>query len=45
MAGYITLPRAWRASPELAAGWVELALAHARSMPAKVKKPKPNKER
>ena len=45
MAGYLTLPRAWRASPELAAGWVELALAHARSMPAKVKKPKPNKER
>ena len=44
MAGYLTVPRAWRASPELAAGWVERALAHARSMPAKVKKPKPAKK-
>jgi TfoX/Sxy family transcriptional regulator of competence genes len=45
MAGYLTLPPAWRASPEVAAGWVERALAHARSMPAKVKKPKPVKKR
>src|SRR5215813_9270298 len=40
MAGYLALPRAWRASPETAAGWVERALVHVRSMPAKVKKPK-----
>jgi TfoX/Sxy family transcriptional regulator of competence genes len=44
MAGYLALPRAWRASPELAASWVEQALAHARSMPVKVKKPKPVKK-
>src|SRR5262245_63229648 len=37
MAGYLSLPRAWRASPETAEGWVERALAHVRSMPAKVK--------
>ena len=45
MAEYMTLPRAWRTSPELAAKWVELALAHARSMPAKVKRPKAAKKR
>jgi TfoX/Sxy family transcriptional regulator of competence genes len=45
MAGYLALPRAWRASPELAASWVDLALTHVRSMPAKVKKPKPAKKR
>ena len=45
MAGYLSLPRAWRASPETAAGWVDRALAHARSMPTKVKKPKPLKKR
>ena len=45
MGGYLALPRAWRASPELAASWVELALAHVRSMPAKVKKPKSVKKR
>ena len=41
MAGYLTLPAAWRASPELAAGWVDRAHAHVRSLPPKVKKPKP----
>jgi TfoX/Sxy family transcriptional regulator of competence genes len=45
MAGYLTLPRAWRASPEFAMGWVERALVHARSMPPRVKKPKPAKKR
>jgi multimeric flavodoxin WrbA/TfoX/Sxy family transcriptional regulator of competence genes len=40
MTGYLTLPAAWRARPDLAASWVERALAHMRSMPPKVKKPK-----
>ncbi|HUK68835.1 MAG TPA: TfoX/Sxy family protein [Streptosporangiaceae bacterium] len=41
MTGYLALPAAWRASPDVAASWVERALAHVRSMPPKVKKPKP----
>ncbi len=45
MTGYVSLPGAWRVSPELAAGWVERALAHVRSLPPKVKKPKPAKNR
>jgi len=45
MGGYLALPRAWRASPELAASWVELALAYVRTMPAQVKKPKSVKKR
>jgi TfoX/Sxy family transcriptional regulator of competence genes len=44
MAGYLSLPIAWRATPALAAGWVERALGHARSLPPKVKKPKPAKK-
>jgi TfoX/Sxy family transcriptional regulator of competence genes len=44
MGGYLSLPRAWRTSPELAASWVERALAHVRTMPPKVKKPKPAKK-
>ena len=40
MGGYLAVPTAWRASPDTAAAWVERALAHARSMPPKVKKPK-----
>jgi TfoX/Sxy family transcriptional regulator of competence genes len=46
MGGYLSLPQAWRASPEDAASWVDRALAQARSLPPKVKKPtkarKPN---
>ncbi len=45
MSGYLTLPRAWRATPELASDWVERALLHVRAMPPKVKKPKPAKKR
>jgi TfoX/Sxy family transcriptional regulator of competence genes len=45
MGGYLALPRAWRASPELAASWIELALGYVRTMPAKVKKPKSVKKR
>ncbi len=40
MGGYLSLPGAWRAQPELAAGWVVRALAHVSTMPPKVKKPK-----
>ena len=45
MAGYTSLPAAWRASRDLAASWVERAHAHVRSLPPKVKKPKPAKKR
>jgi hypothetical protein len=40
MGGYTSLPGAWRAAPDLAAGWVERALTHVGSLPPKVKKPK-----
>ncbi len=40
MGGYISLPEAWRGTPEIAAGWVERALTHVSSLPPKVKKPR-----
>jgi TfoX/Sxy family transcriptional regulator of competence genes len=40
MGGYTSLPGAWRATPDLAAGWVQRALTHVSSLPPKVKKPK-----
>ena len=40
MGGYTSLPAAWRATPEVAASWVERALSHVSTMPPKVKKPK-----
>jgi TfoX/Sxy family transcriptional regulator of competence genes len=40
MSGYISLPEAWRATPQLAADWVGQALSHVSSLPPKVKKPK-----
>ena len=40
MGGYLSLPAAWRAEPDLAAGWVARALTHVGSLPPKVKKPK-----
>jgi TfoX/Sxy family transcriptional regulator of competence genes len=43
MGGYVTLPAAWRARPDLAAAWIEQAHAHVRLLPPKVKKPKPAK--
>ncbi len=43
MPGYTSLPGTWRADPDLAARWVDKALSHVSSMPAKVKKPKPAK--
>ena len=39
MGGYTSLPGAWRATPEVAAQWVERALAHVSTMPPKAKKP------
>jgi hypothetical protein len=40
MGGYLSLPLAWRDSPELAAAWVSRALAFAATMPLKKPKPK-----
>ncbi|HEY2130433.1 MAG TPA: TfoX/Sxy family protein [Streptosporangiaceae bacterium] len=40
MGGYLSLPPDWRAAPDLASAWVERALAHVKTMPPKVKKPK-----
>jgi TfoX/Sxy family transcriptional regulator of competence genes len=40
MGGYLSLPQAWRARPDLAAGWVTKALAHVSTLPPKVKKPR-----
>jgi TfoX/Sxy family transcriptional regulator of competence genes len=39
MRGYLSLPRAWRASPEVAADWVERARAYVAALPPKQKKP------
>jgi TfoX/Sxy family transcriptional regulator of competence genes len=44
MGGYLSLPPVWRASPDLAASWVERAHAHVRTMPPKVKKQRPAKK-
>jgi TfoX/Sxy family transcriptional regulator of competence genes len=38
MAGYVSLPGAWRDDAGLAALWVEKARAHVSSLPPKVKK-------
>jgi hypothetical protein len=40
MAGYISLPAAWREEPGLAASWVDKARDHVGSLPPKVKKAK-----
>ena len=40
MAGYISLPVAWRDDPSLASSWVERAHDHVASLPPKIKKPK-----
>ena len=40
MAGYISLPAAWRDDASLASGWVDKARDHVASLPPKVKKPK-----
>jgi TfoX/Sxy family transcriptional regulator of competence genes len=38
MGGYLSLPAAWRASPGLAAGWVERALSHVSTLPPKARR-------
>jgi TfoX/Sxy family transcriptional regulator of competence genes len=45
MGGYLSLPLAWRDSPELAADWVSRALAFVSAMPPKDAKPKAAKPR
>jgi TfoX/Sxy family transcriptional regulator of competence genes len=40
MGGYLSLPAAWRESPERAADWVNRALAFVSAMPPKAAKPK-----
>jgi TfoX/Sxy family transcriptional regulator of competence genes len=40
MGGYLSLPAAWRDTPEVAVGWVERALTYVSAQPPKIKKPK-----
>ena len=40
MGGYLSLPPAWRETPDIAATWVARAREHVGAMPPKVKKPK-----
>jgi TfoX/Sxy family transcriptional regulator of competence genes len=40
MAGYVTMPAAWRRSPKQAGPWIEKALAYVASLPPKQPKPK-----
>jgi TfoX/Sxy family transcriptional regulator of competence genes len=40
MGGYMSLPPAWRDSPDLAADWVNRALTFVSAMPPKAAKPK-----
>ena len=40
MGGYTSMPGAWRATPDVAASWVERALSHVSTLPPKVKKAK-----
>jgi TfoX/Sxy family transcriptional regulator of competence genes len=44
MGEYTSLPDAWRATPDVAAGWVDRSLSHIRSLPPKVKKLKTAKK-
>jgi TfoX/Sxy family transcriptional regulator of competence genes len=43
MGGYLSLPGTWRDDADLAARWVEKALAHVGTLPPKVSKPKKGK--
>lgn len=40
MAGYASLPAAWRKRPDLATAWVSRALDHARTLPPKAANPR-----
>jgi TfoX/Sxy family transcriptional regulator of competence genes len=45
MGGYVSMPESWRATPDVAAQWVERALAHVGSLPPKAPKaPKAKKK-
>jgi TfoX/Sxy family transcriptional regulator of competence genes len=44
MGGYLALPQEWVEKPELGEPWVERALAHVSTLPAKVSKPKKPKQ-
>lgn len=43
MGGYLCLPPAWRATPDVAAGWVEQAFGYVATLPPKQKKPRKSK--
>jgi hypothetical protein len=43
MGGYLSLPRGWRATPDVAAGWVERAHGYVAALPPKQKKPRSGK--
>ena len=45
MGGYLSLPLAWRDSPDLVADWVNRALAYVATMPPKKAKPKATKSK
>ena len=45
MGGYLSLPRAWHATPAVAAGWVERARAYVATLPPKQKKPRATAKR
>jgi TfoX/Sxy family transcriptional regulator of competence genes len=45
MAGYISLPAAWRGDADLASSWVDKAREHVGSLPPKVKKQKTAKSK
>ncbi len=40
MGGYLSLPRAWRDEPVVAAGWIERARDYVATLPPKQKKPR-----
>ena len=40
MGGYLSLPRAWRTSPVVAAGWIERARDYVATLPPRQKKPR-----
>jgi TfoX/Sxy family transcriptional regulator of competence genes len=45
MGGYLSLPRAWRASPGVAAAWIERARGYVATLPPKQKKPRATAKR
>jgi TfoX/Sxy family transcriptional regulator of competence genes len=43
LGGYLSLPPAWAAHPDLAAPWVERALEEVAALPAKAARPRPTR--